>query len=315
MLIDTLAESDLRWCHENILGSVSATNGVKVTRTLPRSLAGIVEDLELEQPRLVTLAALTELAQRHGLRSEPKVLAARLREHGWLLATGVRGVWEFAPGAHAGPHGHGDPLTVVHAIAHRYPNLPIAVAFGTAAWAHGYADRVPTRPEVAVPRGLNVPAVLTNLTRLSRFTPHLGLVLAKGAPVHRTETILVHLADRPTDVRSWSSVAEWLPELAADADPDRVTDELAGRPGTTRARLGYLLQALRPDISEPLRAAVGSKTWFGPRGTMRRHSQPWQIADTTLPFDPAALKPAIVPEPHTAAAKEPLGNTSSRSKS
>lgn len=260
-----------------------------MTRTLPRTLAGVVEELELEQPRVVTLESIGAIARRLQLRSEPKLVAARLRQHGWLLPTGVRGVWEFAPGSHAGPYGHGDPFTLVQAVLRRHPALPVAVAQGSAAWVHGYADRLPGRPELAVPRGVEVPAPLARLARVSHFDTALELVVAKGVPTHRVETVLVHLAERPSGVRSWSSVAEWLPALAADADVQLVTVELAGRARSTQVRLGYLVQALRPDLAEPLRAAVASKTWFGGRGPLRRHSQRWQVADTLLPFDPTTL--------------------------
>jgi hypothetical protein len=66
-------------------------------------LGTVVESLELEQPQIVTMALVRALVARHGIRTDPKLVALRLRQRGWLLETGVRGVWEFAPGAHAGP--------------------------------------------------------------------------------------------------------------------------------------------------------------------------------------------------------------------
>jgi hypothetical protein len=81
------------------------------TRSLSRQLAPLVAELELRQPTLVTLRELAILAEEAGLRTPAKVVAARLRATGWLLPTGQRGVYEFAPGAHAGPYGHGDPLS------------------------------------------------------------------------------------------------------------------------------------------------------------------------------------------------------------
>lgn len=263
-----------------------------MTRTLPRSLAGIVEDLELDQPAIVTLATIAEIAGRRSLRSEPKLLAARLRNHGWLLPTGVRGAWEFAPGAHAGPYGRGDPFMTVHAVLCLHPDLEVVIALGTAAWAHGYADRLPTHPELASPRGSpQVPAALARLARVTTYTSRLEPVVLKGIATHRVESVLVQLAEHPSDVRSWSSVQEWLPALAADADVDLVLRELAGRPKAARVRLGYLMQTLRPDIAEQMKVAVTSKVWFGPRARLRRHCQAWQVADTVLPFDPAELEP------------------------
>lgn len=261
-----------------------------MTRTLSPSLGAVVETLELEQPQVVTMADVRQLVDRHHLRTDPKLVALRLRRSGWLLDTGVRGVWEFAPGAHAGPIGHADPLGAVKAIAARFPDLPAQVALSTAAWANGYADRVPAMPEIAVPPREDIPRTVSGLVRVTRFETHLDPVRKRGTLVHRPESVLVHMAHRPADVRSWSSAAEWLPNLAADADPELVHTELITRPKATRARFGYLLQGLRPDLVKGMRTSASTKTWFGPRGPLRRHSQQWQIADTILPFDPAAMR-------------------------
>lgn len=262
-----------------------------MTRSLSPVLAAVVESLELEQPRLVTMGQVRSLVERHGIGSDPKLVALRLRRQGWLLDTGVRGVWEFAPGAHAGPYGHGDPLGGVKAFRLQHPRVSVAVALSTAAWAHGQADRVPSRVEVAVPLSVRTPATLSAVARVTRFEARLPLVEVKGAGVHRPESVLVHMAQRPGDVRSWISAAEWLPEVAAAADQEAVAEELAGRPAATRSRLGYLLQTLRPDIALPLAPTTANKVWFGPRGPLLRHSQRWHVADTLLPFDPASLTP------------------------
>jgi hypothetical protein len=50
-----------------------------------------------------TVEELASLAEEAGLRTPAKVAAARLRATGWLLPTCERGIYEFAPGAHAGP--------------------------------------------------------------------------------------------------------------------------------------------------------------------------------------------------------------------
>lgn len=243
----------------------------------------------MEQPQVVTMADLRAILERHQLRTDPKVVALRLRRTGWLLQTGIRGVWEFAPGAHAGPIGHGDPLGAVKAIAARFPALPVQIALSTAAWAGGFADRVPTTVEIAVSPGVVVPRSISSLVRVVRFESQLAPKRDRGVLVHRPETVLVHMAERPSDVRSWASAAQWLPDLAAGADPGQVTVELAGRTKATRARFGYLLQGLRPDLVAGLETDARTKTWFGPRGPLRRHSQTWQVADTLLPFDPTTL--------------------------
>jgi predicted transcriptional regulator of viral defense system len=262
---------------------------LEVTRTLSRGLGSLVEELEMSQPQVITMETLSALAIKHHLATQPKLLAARLRERGWLLPTGTRGVWEFAPGAHAGPYGHADPTTPLRAALAGHPGLDAALALGSAAWAHGFADRVPPRLEVAVPAGRHVPAGLHRATRATPFTAALGYVKLKGVPTHRAESILVHLVLRPIGVRSWTSVREWLPDLAAALDVDAVLNELHGRPAAVAVRAGYLTNALRPDLAEYLYPQAGLKVWFGPRGPLVRHNARWQIADTILPFDPTQL--------------------------
>lgn len=263
--------------------------GAGMARTLPRGLAAIVEELELTQPQVVTTQMIRELAALHQVRTEPRVLAARLREHGWLLGTSTRGVWEFAPGSHAGPYGYADPTTPLRAMLANGRDVPAALALATAAWAHGYADRVPSRLDVAVPRGVTAPAGLRAAASVVVFTSNVGYVRRKGVPTHRPESVLVHLATRPTAVRSWGSVLEWLPDLAADLDVDVVRSELAGRPASVQVRMDYLMAGLRPDLAHLGSPAVRGKVWFGPRGPLLRHNATWQVADTILPFDPAAL--------------------------
>jgi hypothetical protein len=46
---------------------------------------------------LVTTAQLDGLVRVAGIRTETRIVAARLRELGWLLPTGQRGVWEATP--------------------------------------------------------------------------------------------------------------------------------------------------------------------------------------------------------------------------
>ncbi len=270
-----------------------------MTRTLSPQLGAVVERLELEQPQIVTLSTLTDLVHSLGIRTQPRLVALRLRERGWLLEIGMQGVWEFAPGAHAGPFGHGDPLGRLKAATSRDHGLGLQLALSTAAWASGYADRVPHTPEVTLGEDAPVPAGLGRVARVLRFVPHLEPVEVKGLPAHRPETILAHMATRPRDVRSWTSSEEWLSDVAADAQVDPVLTEMAGRPAAARVRLGYLLQRLRPDIADAMRPAVGQKAWFGPRGPLLRHSAPWQVADTVLPFDPAALPAADETSPDT----------------
>lgn len=261
-------------------------------RTLSGSLAAVVEDLELEQPAVVTMAELRKIVARHHVLTSPAVVASRLRANGWLLPTGSRGVWEFAPGAHAGPYGRGEPTMVLRAALAATPNLDAALALGSAAWALGYADRAPAKLDVAVPHPSAAPAALTRAAHMHGFTCRVGYLFAKGVPVHRPESVLAHLAASPSSVRFWSSVLEWLPDLAADLDVDVVAAELANRPVATRVRAGYLISGMRPDVADLVRTDVGDVVRFGARGAEQvRHDGTWRVLDSLLPVDPTRLDP------------------------
>ncbi|MFT4083947.1 MAG: type IV toxin-antitoxin system AbiEi family antitoxin [Nocardioides sp.] len=257
-----------------------------MTRSIPPSLAPVVAELELEAADLVTTAKLDEIVKASGVGTATRTVATRLRERGWLLPTGQRGVWEFAPGATAGAVSRGGHTRLLRSVFAR-TDVACGLTFQAAAWAHGIADRAPVRLEVAAESAREARKLPDGLD-VSVFDPTLGYVTLKGVPVLRPASVLAHMASSPTDVRSWTSALEWLPDLVAEATPDDVLTELNERPATVTARLGYLIQGLRPDIAEKI-AGPSTKTWFGPRQKVIRHDSHWQIADTLLPFDPRSL--------------------------
>lgn len=271
------------------------TGSAVVTRSVSPGMAGILEELELEQPTLVTSERLNQLVEQQGLRTPVKVVAARLRERGWLLPTGRRGVWEFAPAALAGPYSRNDPTADLRAFLLQRPQVKCGLTFQAAAWAQGFADRAPARLEVATASAALAKQLPKSLAG-SAFEPRLPMAEVRGVPVLAPESVLVHMAARPAAVRSWASALEWLPELAEALSVEQVLTELAQRPASVQARTGYLLQGLRPDIALAIRdtgaidGAKMNKTWFGPRGRLKRHDATWQIADTILPFNPSELR-------------------------
>jgi hypothetical protein len=106
-------ERDLR-CRDAAVASESDTDDESLTRSIPPSLAPVLERLELDDARLVTTERLAELLRQAGVRTAPRTVAARLRDRGWLLATDQRGVWEFAPAALAGAHSRIGPAGARH---------------------------------------------------------------------------------------------------------------------------------------------------------------------------------------------------------
>ncbi|MGH9131783.1 MAG: type IV toxin-antitoxin system AbiEi family antitoxin [Acidimicrobiales bacterium] len=268
-----------------------------MTRTIPPSLSPILTELELDAPQVVTLAELAALVRRAGVGTETKVVADRLRKLGWLLPTGIAGVWEFAPAAHAGGIGHGDQFLGLRAALAARPTLDAAICLTSALAVHGLTDRAPDRLEVAVGTGASVPVGLRRATRVVVFDAKAATELSHGVPVHRAATILVHLVDRPADVRGWGVIAEALAELVSLFAPAELDAELAGRPRSVRVRLAYLTQGVEPELADRLVPAQeggrsAPKVWFGPRAALKRHSARFSVADTLLPFDPADLHPA-----------------------
>ena len=68
-----------------------------MTRTISTSMAGVLEKLELERPIIVTSEQLSTILKEEGIRTPARIVAARLREKGWLLPTQSSGAWEFVP--------------------------------------------------------------------------------------------------------------------------------------------------------------------------------------------------------------------------
>ena len=257
-----------------------------MTRTIPPSLAPVLEQLELNAEELVTTERLDELVQQAGIRTATRVVAARLRERGWLLETGQRGVWEFAPAAVAGAYSRGGPTRLLRSVLARL-DIRCGLTFQAAAWALGAADRAPARPEVAIAQRRDNPRMPAGLD-VYVFAPALPYRTIRRVPTLQPASVIAHMATSPNHVRSWTSAIEWLPEIAAETTPDDLKIELEERPATVTARAGYLLQGMRPDIAACLKPPA-TKSWFGPRQRLKRHDNYWNVADTLLPFEPRKL--------------------------
>lgn len=270
---------------------------LRMARPIPAHLAPLVEQLELDRPQIVTLDQLAEMMRALGIRGAPRRAAFRLREHGWLLPTGVRGAYEFAPAERAGPISEGDALLGMRAILAENPALPVAAALGTALALQNITDRTPDIPELALPMAQTTPRPLRRAeVRILHFDWTLPTQRIRGVPVHRPATVLVHLAHRPSDVRSWAAMLEVLPDIVAAATQDEIAKELRGRPHATHVRLAYLTQSVAPALASALGITPAGKVWFGRRGPLLQHDAVWNVADTILPFAPKALSPTQTSE-------------------
>jgi len=204
-----------------------------LTRSIPPSLGPVLAELELAGADLVTSAQLGEILRAAGVRTETHIVAARLRELGWLLPTGQRGVWEFAPAAVAGPYSRGGHTRLLRSVLAR-AEVACGLTFQAAAWANGLADRAPSRVEVAAATERDARRLPRELD-VSVFAPRLGYITAKGVPTLRPASVLTHMATSPSHVRSWTSALEWLPDVAAEAPAADVLAELQDRHATVAA--------------------------------------------------------------------------------
>ena len=263
-----------------------------MARSISPQMAKVLERLELERPLLLTSKGLAAMLYEEGIATPAPLFAARMREKGWLLPTDLRGVWEFAPAESAGAYSSMDPLLPLKSFAAAHPNLQPALTGQAAAWALGLADRAPAIIDATLPNAPAKKPVTPENLRLLTFSPALPTVEAHGVASLSPDSLFVHMAARPTQVSSWQSASEWLPDVAFELMPERIAEELRERPQSVAARTGYLLQGMRPDISAAISLAMGpvSKVRFGPRAPSRRNDERWGIADTLLPFDPRDLE-------------------------
>jgi hypothetical protein len=265
-----------------------------MTRTISNSFAGILQELELERPLLVTNEQLSSLKSRYHIASSVEVIAARLKEKGWLIPTDRQGVWEFIPAEVAGIYSTNDPLLSFRAFHVKYPAVKCALTFQTAAWLYGNSDRIPSSVYVSVEEYKHA-RPLKGHASVSIYQPKLDAQFISNVPVLARESVIVQMTAKPSSVHSWGSVPEWLPDFCAELSSDNIFSELADRPLYVSQRLGYLIQRIRPDIANELlkRTKPKSNAWFGDRMRSLRYDKRFMVADSLLPFDPKEMEESI----------------------
>ena len=261
-----------------------------MARTISNSMSEILQELELESETYVSLQKLQDLATKYNVSSTPSLIAHRLKNEGWLIATPQRGIWEFAPASYAGAYSKNDPLTGIKAFMLANPDIRCYLCMQTAAWALGIADRLPVRTEVAFSNSAakHFPAHIKKYT----YLPNLDPVIKKGVPCLAPESIVVHMASKPSSVRSWESAMEWLPDLVYETETEKLLQELESRPNSVKQRTGYLLQNMFPEAASGIRQStdIRAKVRFGPREQAIRNDETWMISDTVLPFSPKEME-------------------------
>ncbi len=257
----------------------------KTPRSVPRSIAPVLEALELDQPMLVTLSRLQELVDETGSPASAAHTARTLRERGWLLPLRTPGVWEFAPGARAGAWGGGDPFVELRARLATRP-IETAIAAESAAWLHGLSTRAPEPHVLALQVGANLPKSLDGF-RVVRWTAVDPIVDADGLPLWSVTTLVAFMGARPEKYRDWPNVSEWLSDGAARVSGVSLRAELAGQPRSSWARTSYLLFRGGHDeaADELLSFAPQGKGpfHFGPRDKPSKYIAEFEVIDHVFP--------------------------------
>jgi hypothetical protein len=265
-----------------------------MTRSITNSLSGILQELELERPLLVTSEMLSDLKKKHNIYSPVKTIAYQLKQRGWLLPTDRKGVWEFIPADVAGIYSSYDPLLSFRSFLVKYPEIECGLAFQTAAWLYGESNRVPSSLDVSIQDNRNS-RLLKRYVAVSVYKPRLPYQSISDVPVLSRESVIVQMVTKPSSVPSWASVPEWLSDFCINISIEDIITELENRPQSVAIRFLYLIQGLRPDIADEMQRSVISKNtiWFGDRKKALRFDNKFMVADSLLPFDPRKMEACI----------------------
>lgn len=256
------------------------------TRRASSSVAGILEELELRQPKVVTGKLLTEVIARSSSNLTQRAAAERLVREGWLSPLRTRDAWEFIPGSRAGRYPSGDSWIELRALLARKPDAPVAVSFASAVWEFGYSTHQPTRPTLAHRPGWRTPRSLSDARSVS-FQWRLDTWDKEGLPVWQPATVVVAAASRPDCQEDWANADGWLPETMRATTPANVLREAAERGTATLVRLGYFAEwSGRHDIADALTPLLPEHlpvTFLGSREPRGRWVKRWKLYDSLLP--------------------------------
>ena len=259
-----------------------------MARSLPARLALIVEELELEQPRVVTLAQITDIADRTGAghtKVGAQEIAYELQRRGWLGRLRTMNTWEFLPGARAGAHGSGDRLIELRAQLAMKPKMIIALAMESAAVLHRLAQRAPDQEVVWLPGLYERPKALSRFRVVHVDLPAEATDNIDELPVWSVEALLVGTAARPSAYRDLAGLAQWLPDGGPRIDYERLLACLGAVNASTKQRAIYLLQlAERSDLAEDLarRFPPTVPVWFGAKRSGGRQDPLSRVMDAEL---------------------------------
>lgn len=243
-----------------------------MTRSIPTSVAKIVQQLELDGDLLITLGRLAEVMADVGMTyqtAEVRTLAYDLQRNGWLGPLRTRGAWEFLPGARAGAYGSGDRFIEFRAQQAVDPDWGGVLAMESAASVLGLAQRLPRKEVVALPAQTRLPKALAHDWRAVHVAvPVRGLTSVDELRSWNLEGLILGIAARPSGYEDVAGLGQWLPAAVERVDVDTLISMLREVNPTTRQRTAYILGAAGGDAA---RTAIVAKyppmatVWLGPR--------------------------------------------------
>lgn len=214
-------------------------------KSLPTRLVGIVEAMEFEQPRVVTLAMLTQMAKESGVAQDEAgtaKLAYWLQGLGWLGSVRTKNAWEFIPGSRAGAIGSGDRFIEFRAHLAVHPEWPGVLAMESAASVLGLAQRLAAHEVVGLPPGSVLPKALSEWRMVTVATPAEGLDRRDYLPTWNLEGLIAGIALRPSGYLDLPGLAQWLPDIGAGLREQNLLACLTNAPASAWQRAAYLVR-------------------------------------------------------------------------
>jgi AbiEi antitoxin C-terminal domain len=254
----------------------------ELDRSIAHWLAPIVQQLELEGESVVTVDDIQQ-----GRPDLPRAMIYQAIEalvhRGWLSPTGVRGVYEFVPGAAAGPYPSNDPWIPLRAALRRERNEAVHLGPPSAAWVRGYAQRSPEPHFLVAPIPRLMPRYVTERYHVlgSRSNPPLQEV--NGLPVPSPAGIFAETAQLAPRL-PLDSASGWVRRLLEDVPPDEAADALRAAGAATRARAGYMAEAVgaqaHADAIEQLGPLGAGPYYTGRQKSIGPYSARWRVYDS-----------------------------------
>lgn len=181
-------------------------------------------------------------------------IVREMKQSGWLLDTGVKGKWEFAPANRAGAFSTFDPFIALRATLDKSGKEKngITVAVESAAFILQLSEHAPRRPCIASAKNLSRTGALKNYRHVQMNIPQSTVTQIDGLQVQTMAGLLSSMAIRPHAYRDWPNVSSWITKACK-----RIIEIGDGSSGTLNGKGGLLAV-----IGEASEAAIARMAYF-----------------------------------------------------